>query len=66
MKIDLGKWGVPLAAVFTAAAAIVTDSVIDTDDIVKLLVSLTGFGATIAAGIKAWRSDPNKDKTSQN
>lgn len=62
MKIDLGKWGVPLAAVFTAAAAIVTDSVIDTDDIVKLIVSLAGLGATIAAGIKAFKTDPNKPK----
>ncbi len=63
MKIDLGKWGVPLAAVFTALATIVTDSVLDLNDVITLITSAAGLGATIAAGIKAWRSNPDEAKS---
>ncbi len=60
MKFDLGKWGVPLGAVFTALATIVTDSVLDTSDIVTLVTSLVGLVGTVAAGIKSYNTVPTK------
>ncbi len=58
--INLGKWGVPLGAIFTALSTIVTDSVLDTSDIITLVLAIIGLGGTVAAGVKAYNSTPEK------
>lgn len=60
MKINLGKWGVPIGALFTALSTIVSDSVLEANDAVTLVLALIGLAGTVAAGVKAYNSEPEK------
>lgn len=60
MKINVGtKWGALIAAGLGALSVVITDGVLDSPDLVTVLLAVLGAVGAGYAGAKAFKSDPN-------
>jgi len=66
MKIKIGKkWGAAIAAALGAASVAITDGILDSPDIVTILLALVSAVAAGYAGKQAWQANPEQGDDSE-